>query len=280
MLFNTFIHIPGIGEKTEKAIWRSGIHCWAQWREPFPEILSPAKIRHITFYLEYFRGQGNDSARFYANLLPSIHHWRLFPHFRDRTAYLDIETNGMGGNQCEITTIALYDGKTIRTYVQGDNLADFCSDIDDYEVIVTYSGKNFDVPVIESCLHKRLKQTHIDLRHILARLGYKGGLKGCEKMLGINRMELAGVDGFGAVLLWREFVRTGNSNVLETLLAYNIADTVNLELLLVHAYNQNIAGTPFSLSHHIPLPEPPEPPCYPDKEIVKKIKNMFPRHYR
>ncbi|MBI5557739.1 MAG: ribonuclease H-like domain-containing protein [Deltaproteobacteria bacterium] len=280
MLFNTFLHIPGIGEKTEKTIWDSGIHYWEQWRAPFPERLPPAKIKHITFYLEYFRAQGNNSARFYANLLPTNHHWRLFPHFRDRTAFLDIETNGMAGKECVITTIALYDGKTIRTYVQGRNLEDFRRDVDDYEVIVTYNGKNFDVPVIESCLHKRLTQTHIDLRHILARLGYKGGLKGCEKMLGINRMDLTGVDGFGAVLLWREFTRTGNSNVLETLLAYNIADTVNLETLLVHAYNLNIASTPFSLSHAIALPEAPEPPFYPDKEIIKKIKNMLPWDYR
>lgn len=278
MLHNTFIHIPGVGEKTEKQIWRSGIHSWDEWREPLPANLPRTKIKLITMQLEHFSTLDNGRARFYADLLPPGQLWRLFPHFRDRTAYLDIETNGMGWDQCEITTIALYDGRSIRTYIQGRNLEEFINDIDRYEIIVTYNGKNFDVPVIESCLHTRLKQVHIDLRHILARLGYRGGLKGCEKQLGINRMGLEGIDGYWAVLLWQEFERSGSRQALETLLAYNIADAVNLESLLVHAYNLNIADTPFSCSHFIPLPQTPDSPFLPDQQIIRKIREM--RQYR
>ncbi|MBU4263669.1 MAG: ribonuclease H-like domain-containing protein [Proteobacteria bacterium] len=277
MLHNTFIHIPGIGEKTEKLIWQSGIQTWDQWHPPFPPNLTQAKINLITYHLEHYIKQQDGSASFYAKLLQPAHQWRLFPHFRDRTAFLDIETNGLGLDQCEITTIALYDGRTIRTYVQGRNLKQFIRDINDYEVIVTYSGKNFDVPVIESYLHTRLKHVHIDLRYILARLGYRGGLKGCERQLGINRMEMDGVDGYWAVLLWQEFASSGNDRALQTLLAYNIADAVNLEPLLVHAYNLNIAHTPFALSNYIPLPESPAPDFYPDKEILLKIREMI--HY-
>lgn len=280
MLHNTFLHIPGIGEKTEKQIWRSGIHTWEQWQPPFPPNLPQAKINLITYHLEHYLDQQDGSALFYAKLLQPSHHWRLFPHFRDRTAFLDIETNGMGPDQCEITTIALYDGRTIRTYVQGRNLEQFTGDIADYEVIVTYNGKSFDVPVIESCLQTRLKHVHIDLRHILARLGYRGGLKGCERQLGINRMELNGVDGYWAVLLWQEFARSGNDRALQTLLAYNIADAVNLESLLVQAYNLNIAPTPFALSNCIPLPESPASPFYPDKEIILKIREMLHSPYK
>lgn len=279
MLHNTFLHIPGIGEKTEKQIWQAGVHSWEQWREPLPLHLPQTKIKLITMQLEQFRRRDNGSARFYADLLPAGHLWRLFPHFRAATAYLDIETNGMGWDQCEITTIALYDGQTIRTYTQGRNLEEFINDIAQYEIIVTYNGKSFDVPVIESCLHTRLPQVHIDLRHILARLGYRGGLKGCEKQLGINRPGLDGVDGYWAVLLWREFERSGNNKVLDTLLAYNIADAVNLESLLVHAYNLNIVDTPFSCSHYIPLPQPPDAPCRPDPLVVKKISEMRQSHY-
>jgi hypothetical protein len=280
MLHNTFIHIPGIGEKTEKLIWQSGIHTWDQWHPPFPPNLPQAKINLITYHLEHYLEQQDGSASFYAKLLQPAHHWRLFPHFRDRTAFLDIETNGLGLDQCEITTIALYDGRTIRTYVQGRNLEQFTRDIDDYEVIVTYSGKNFDVPVIESYLHTRLKHVHIDLRYILARLGYRGGLKGCERQLGINRMEMDGVDGYWAVLLWQEFISSGNDRALQTLLAYNIADTVNLEPLLVHAYNLNIAHTPFVLSNYIPLPESPAPDFYPDRAILLKIREMIHYSYK
>ena len=63
---------------------------------------------------------------------------------------------------------------------------------------------------------------------MLSRLGYKGGLKGCEKQLGLDRHELDGVDGYTAVLLWQEYTRTRNTRALDTLLAYNIQDVLNL----------------------------------------------------
>jgi len=28
MLKNTFIHVPGLGIKTEQRIWNSGVYCW------------------------------------------------------------------------------------------------------------------------------------------------------------------------------------------------------------------------------------------------------------
>ncbi len=281
MLHNTFIHIPGIGEKTEKKIWHAGIHTWPQWKPPLPSNLPQATIRRVSFYLDYYQDQQNDSASFYASLLPPVQIWRLFPHFRNKTAFLDIETNGMPPSQCEITTIALYDGHAIYTYVQGDNLEQFVQDIKRYEVIVTYNGKNFDIPIIESYLHTRIRQVHIDLRFILAKLGYKGGLKGCEKQLGIDRQELNGVDGFWAVLLWRDFIERKNKRALKTLLAYNIADAVNLEPLMIHAYNLNIAHTPFSLSNLIPLPQsPPSPPFCPDMEVIKKIRQQLQNYYK
>ncbi|MFH1215689.1 MAG: ribonuclease H-like domain-containing protein [Pseudomonadota bacterium] len=275
LLHNTFIHIPGIGEKTESQIWQAGIHTWDQWRPPYPTSLPESKVNLITYHLEQFKRINDGSPAFYAKLLSSNQHWRLFPHFREKTAYLDIETNGMSGEECEITTIALYDGRTIRAYVQGRNLNDFIVDIADFDVIVTYNGKSFDVPVIESWFHTRLDHVHIDLRHILARLGYRGGLKGCEKQLGIQRMDLEGVNGYFAVLFWKEFCRTGEKKALHTLLAYNIADAVNLERLLVHSYNLNIATTPFRLSNYLPVPEPPESPFSPDRGLVARLKETF-----
>ena len=272
MLFNTFVHIPGVGAKTEEQIWQAGIHSWDQWKQPFPASLSRAKTNLISLYLEKFSCSKDTSARFYADLLQPRYHWRLFPHFREKTAYLDIETNGMAHGECEITTIALYDGEKISTYVQGRNLEDFLEDISKFEVIATYNGKSFDVPIIEEKLHTRLKQVHLDLRHTLAALGYKGGLKGCEKKLGIDRMELDGVDGYAAVLLWQEFERSGNEKFLTTLLSYNIADAVNLEQLLVHAYNLNIAATPFHVSNFISQPTAPQSPFQADREIIDKLR--------
>ena len=47
--------------------------------------------------------------------------------------------------------------------------------------------------------------------------------------MGLDRGYLEGVDGYFAVLLWREYELYHDQEALETLLAYNIADTVNLE---------------------------------------------------
>ncbi|MFZ5760987.1 MAG: ribonuclease H-like domain-containing protein [Thermodesulfobacteriota bacterium] len=270
MLFNTFLHIPGIGAKTEKKIWLAGIQSWDQWRPPFSSTLSGKIINLVTIHLQKFAAESNGTAAYYASLLPAGQLWRLFPHFRKQTAYLDIETEGDRGT---ITTIALADGQRLHTYVQGENLADFLTDIATYEVIVTYNGTGFDLPVIESFFSTRLNQVHIDLRSILARLGYKGGLKACEKNAGIARPGLEGLDGFAAVLLWRRYQQAGDKAALATLLAYNCADAANLEHLLVHAYNRNIANTPFRQTNYIPTPPPPRIPFTPDQRTIARIRD-------
>jgi hypothetical protein len=75
----------------------------------------------------------------------------------------------------------------------------------------------------------------------------KGGLKGAERILGIARPdEIEGVDGFMAVLLWREH-RAGNATALDTLLRYCLEDVVNLKPLLAIAYNRLTEGLPLDL---------------------------------
>jgi uncharacterized protein YprB with RNaseH-like and TPR domain len=216
-----------------------------------------------------------EDPRFFEELLPADQHWRMFRDFRGTLAYLDIETTGMGHDLDYITTIALYDGSSIFTYVQGDNLDQFKRDILKYKVIVTYNGKCFDVPFIRNYFRIPMNHAHIDLRYVLKSLGYSGGLKGCEKRLGLDREELDGVDGFFAVLLWNDYLRNGNGKSLETLLAYNIEDVVNLETLMVMAYNMKLKETPFSRSHTLPLPPQPAVPFAADMETIKRIKEYW-----
>ena len=178
----------------------------------------------------------------------------------------------MGTPEDYITTIALYDGKTIFWYVQGENLEQFADDVRNYRLLITYNGKCFDLPFIRNTLRVRMDQAHIDLRYVLASQGYRGGLKGCERQLGIDREELEGVDGFFAVLLWDEFRRNHNRRALETLLAYNIMDVVNLETLMVLSYNMKVAQTPFADTHTLPLPTPPPAPFLPDRAIIARIQ--------
>jgi uncharacterized protein YprB with RNaseH-like and TPR domain len=153
-------------------------------------------------------------------------------------------------------------------------MQDFPRDIARYSLLVTYNGKCFDLPFIERYFKIKLDQhAHLDLRFILAGLGYKGGLKSCEKQLGINRGDLERVDGYMAVLLWQEYRRHGNVRALETLLSYNMEDTVNLELLACLAYNELIASTPF---RECKLALPPSPgvevPFKAAPEIIEKLR--------
>jgi uncharacterized protein YprB with RNaseH-like and TPR domain len=50
---------------------------------------------------------------------------------------VDIETTGLSPYTNDITTIVLYDGKAIRHYVNGENLADFPDDVADYRLLVS-----------------------------------------------------------------------------------------------------------------------------------------------
>jgi uncharacterized protein YprB with RNaseH-like and TPR domain len=180
MLKNTFVHIPGLGLKSEQRFWCSGIHSWEDLLRGYLTHFSQKKTdflkRGIEESLEHL---SRNNPNYFGDRLPSNQSWRIFPEFRESIAYVDIETTGLDAWSNQITTIALYDGKSVSTYVQGQNLDEFTKDIQKYKVIVTYNGKCFDVPFIASNLGIQLNQVHIDLRYLLRSLGYVGGLKGC-----------------------------------------------------------------------------------------------------
>lgn len=270
MLQHTFSHIQGIGRKIEAKLWETGITTWDKWRDPSPIRLSPIIRAEVKETLKNSVAALGDDPKFFTKRLDSSEVWRIFPHYRARTAYLDIETTGLE-DFAEITTIALYDGQEVFTYVNGINLHEFIDDINKYQVLVSYNGKSFDIPVLERFFRIKLNQAQIDLRYVLARLGFKGGLKGCEKMLGLHRGSLDGVDGSFAVLLWQRYKRYNDQQALHTLLAYNTLDTVNLERLAVEAYNRNVAGSPFGEELLLPFPIAPEMPFHADPGYVERI---------
>jgi len=280
MLKNTFCHVPGIGLRNERRLWERGVLSWDAYLARNAQVqgrtANPASLAHIE------RSVAQLAARnpvFFGRSLPPGECWRMFAEFRSSTAYLDIETNGAAGVKGYITAITVYDGAVIHTYVKGRNLHRFKEDIKRYNLIVTYNGRCFDVPFIEKSFRIRLPQAHIDLRYILKDLGFTGGLKGCEKQFGIDRKELNGVDGYFAVLLWYDFKKNENEKALETLLAYNVQDVVNLELLMVASYNMKLKATPFHASHRLAPPQSPELPFKADTETIKRILQANRRFY-
>ncbi|MBN2468138.1 MAG: ribonuclease H-like domain-containing protein [Deltaproteobacteria bacterium] len=276
MLKNTFCHVPGIGTVRESRLWSSGVYCWDDFIRSAATPFMPEGLKSARRYVEEsIRSLENKDHQYFRNLLPSSQVWRLFPEFRDSVAYLDIETTGLSGLDNHITTISLYDGNSVSYYIYDDNLDDFKNDINKYKVLITYNGKCFDIPFIESSLKIKIDHAHVDLRYLLKNIGYTGGLKGCERQMGIDRKDLRDVDGYCAVLLWQDYVKHNNTKALETLLAYNILDTVNLETLMVIAYNAILKNTPFSETHALPLPVTPPLPFQPDRQAIERVTFPF-----
>ncbi len=274
MLKHTFCHSPRLSVTDEQSLWEEGYRTWKDivWSKKLP-----LKYKQNQALLDTCRKSafhlGNSDASFFYNTLPTKEHWRLFKDFREKTAFFDIETTGLDRNKNHITTIVLYDGLKLRHYVYKENLEDFCKDIEDYKLIVSYNGKSFDAPFIRENLKIPLNQPHIDLRYVLNSLGYRGGLKSCERQLNINRRGLEEVDGFMAILLWERYIKFGDEKALETLLAYNALDVINLEVLMIIAFNQKTAETPFK-HLRIPVPTAPKMTLIPDNEIIQKIKGI------
>jgi len=238
LLEHTFIHIPGIGPKTERHLWRHGILTWKHFLNNRKTALSPARDAFVRQNL-VASIENKDSIRFFLDRLSSADLWRVFDRFKDKAVYLDIETSGLYQGVDEITVIGLYDGKTVKTFVKGINLHEFESKIAPYELIITFNGSQFDLPFIRRQFQNiSLPPAHIDLRFFLRRLGYKGGLKAIEKSFGLSRASaINGMDGYEAVLLWRAY-QWGDESALDRLILYNTADIVHLKPLMERGYRQ------------------------------------------
>jgi uncharacterized protein YprB with RNaseH-like and TPR domain len=232
VLTRTFCHIKGISTKTEKLLWENGIHSWDDFFKKSKEIscISKGKQAAIELGLPVSKKalESND-IQYFKKMLDSKEHWRL--HKMGNIAYVDIETSGVSRDSY-ITVIGIYDGITTHLYVQGKNLEEAHEKLKEFEIVVTYNGKQFDIPIIERHFGYRYPFVHLDLRFMLHEMGYSGGLKSIERQLGIIRdAEVADVNGFEAIHLWNKY-QCGCQKSLEKLLKYNEQDIVHLKTLL------------------------------------------------
>ncbi|GBF40281.1 ribonuclease H-like domain-containing protein [Leptospira johnsonii] len=248
MLEHTFCHLPGIDVIEEGKLWDQGILHWDEFREVLKEkVKSPSDMhsRLLLDSLDFSRKEmGRKNWDYFFFALPNQQKWRLFPIIRENLLYLDIETSGLGSGDF-VTVVGTYDGKDFKTYLRGRNMDDFPEELSSSHVFVTYNGAAFDVPFLEREFGKKFKNRHLDLMYILRSLGIKGGLKGCEKALGIKRDLPYEVNGADAVRLWWQYVQYDDQDALDLLLKYNREDVVNLELLFIKAYNLKIKETRF-----------------------------------
>ena len=244
MLTSTFVHVPGIGYGTERKIWESGVFNWKQYMDLHDDLdISTNKKALMLPRVEESIGKlAEGDFAYFSRTLASKDHWRALSEFGGHLGYLDIETTGCNWND-QITVIGLYDGYEMRSFVQGINMDEFPTAISKCKMLVTFFGSGFDIPFIRRVFPDlRLDQLHIDLCHLMRRIGLTGGLKRIEGQLGIHRRpEAEGMDGFDAVRLWHEY-RRGSREALDLLLLYNEEDVMNMEMLLAYGCRELTKG--------------------------------------
>src|SRR5437588_7890305 len=113
MLERTFVHIPGIGPRTERSLWKRGIRNWEDVeQECFPEVVRAALRRKLQEYIPKSREAfKRKDAAFFERLSVIGEAWRIFPEFSDECVYLDIETTGLSTVFDTVTMVGLYDGR-------------------------------------------------------------------------------------------------------------------------------------------------------------------------
>jgi len=235
MIRKSFNFLEGIGQKTERELWSSGITSWDNF-------LNAAKIGRISkgrklFYdrriKEAKKALYNGDSSFFRSLLPNSEYWRLYDFFRDDAVFLDIETTGLDRFHDDITVFGLYDGLDSKTMIKGINM-DYSllkKELERYKLIITFNGSSFDVPFINQRCPGLLPQIpNFDVKFLAKSLGFEGGLKKIERALGYHRPEIINeFNGGDALSLWRMYKSTGDDYYLNLLVEYNELDIVNLK---------------------------------------------------
>jgi uncharacterized protein YprB with RNaseH-like and TPR domain len=226
---NSFIPVEGVGERTERDLWRQGVTHWDGFD---PSYVGPTTGERIQAYIDEARDRLADAdARFFDRRFPSNSLWRCYENFRDDAAFFDIETTGLSPERDRVTTVSVHRGGETTTLVRGDDLtAENVARLLDAPLLVTFNGASFDVPFLETAFDVAVDAPHLDAMYACRKAGLSGGLKEIEPAVGIER-DRPDISGRDAVRLWREHER-GVDGALETLVSYNREDAANLRTLM------------------------------------------------
>jgi len=247
---STFQLTPGVGPYGERQLWAAGIRRWEDFPAE-PEVALSARLDgRVRQALAHARDafESSDADRL-AAMLPHRERWRLYAAFADDAAFLDIETDGPD----LVTAVSVLDREGPRVFLRGRDLDRFPDATARWKVLVTFNGLSFDAPILQRAFPGwRPPRAHVDLRHLWARLGHRGGLKLLEQVTGVGRPDhLHGVNGLEAVRLWRRHC-AGEAGALRLLAEYNLYDAVNLKALMTLGHNRmleryGLPGMPVAL---------------------------------
>lgn len=236
MIYQTFLHLPGVNHSLERRLWEVGIETWWDFIEVHaPPGVSTTRWAFLKAKLEEHLLHYDD-LHYLADLFPPPLHWRLYPLLLKQAVFFDIETNGLARRKGKVTVIGVYNG-AYRSYVAGIDLEEGLELLAQSPFLITFGGATFDLPFLKALYPWfPTPKVHLDLCPLLRRLGLRGGLKKVEKALGLDRPEdVEGLDGYQAVKLWRRY-QQGDEEALERLIAYNREDVLHLPYLAKIAF--------------------------------------------
>ncbi len=243
MITHTFQILPSVGAKKERAIWEDGVRSWDEFlsSETVKAMRPEAKERGDVLLTQASELLDDGDVWSLADMMPKGEVWRLYRRFRDRAAYLDIETDGLSRDAL-VTVVTIHRPGDTVTLTEGIDLTPqaLSEALDGAAILVTFNGSCFDVPVLRNSFPEvDWDIPQFDLRFASRKVGYRGGLKPLEIQLGITRdEEIEGVDGAEAVRLWKFWEKHGDRDALDILTEYNRADTVNLERIADIIYDR------------------------------------------
>jgi len=235
---NSFVPVRGVGEKTERRLWRDGVTDWSAFEES--DALGATRRDRVLGFVEEARDAlDRRDAGFFGDALPDGELWRMYRNFDVGACFFDIETTGLSADRDVVTTVSFHRGGGTKTLVRGDDLTpgNVAAEFEKSDVVVSYNGRRFDAPFIEQNLGVTVEAPHVDLMYLCRRLGLTGGLKSVEDALGVGREGVEDVDGREAVRLWRAY-EDGDTDALERLVRYNRYDAENLRDVLEEVHER------------------------------------------
>jgi len=245
MLTASFCCFKGISKQAEERLWHAGVLGWREILLLGTSVLSERKLNSLCLQIrEAMVALESGAIDYFVNRLNPPDTIRALPHFLSRLAYIDIETTGLSKRDY-ITSIAVYYKGEVKCFIRGRNLSEFIREIQGIDLLLTYNGKRFDLPRIRKEFKIDLAMPNIDLRDCLVAMGYRGGLKQSERLLGIKRQVEAGLSGLDAVELWNRYLK-GDKYALNKLVRYNLQDVLVLEQIAIELYNQVMSVHPES----------------------------------
>lgn len=173
-------------------------------------------------------------------------------------AIIDIETMGLSNQPVFLLGLAhpTGGGVAVHQFLAGDvsqemaTLAQFASHLDDLGIILTYNGKNFDIPYIERRLayygnNRKFSHPHLDL-YLFTRNRLSHRVRDCK--LGTIERSILGVDRDHDIPsslvpdFYNTYRESGNPGPLLPVLAHNRQDLLSLVDLFHKLLEETVNG--------------------------------------